>query len=92
MKKDQLHERRDFKDVRELVEWAAKEYGDSIAYSFKPDPHKTAVISASFNELRDDVRALGSELISMGCAGKHCVVIGKFSYDWIRMYFALLKK
>ena len=90
MNKDQLHERKDFKDVRELVEWAAAQYGEKTAYSFKPDPHKTGVISASFEELRDDVRALGSELLAMGCAGKHCIVIGKFSYDWVRMYFAIL--
>ena len=90
MNKDQLHERRDFRDVRELVEWAASNYGEKIAYSYKPDPHKSEAVSASFEELLDDVRALGSELLSMGCAGKHCVVIGKFSYDWVRMYFALL--
>ncbi len=90
MNKHQLHERKDFTDVRELVEWAAEQYGDSTAYSYKPDPHKSEVLSANFTELRDDVRALASEMLAMGCAGKHCVVLGKFSYDWVRAYFAIL--
>ena len=29
-------------------------------------------------------------LLERGVAGKHCAVIGKFSYSWVRMYFSLL--
>ena len=90
MKKHALHEKKEFANVRELVEWAAVEYKDRIAYSYKPNPHKDEIIKIGFVELRDDVRALASELLAMGCAGKHCVLIGKFSYDWARMYFATL--
>ncbi len=90
MKKDQLHERKDFTTVRELVAWAAEEYPSRTAYSYRLEPNKPEVKKATFSELWEDVRALGTELIDMGCVGRHCVVLGKFSYDWVRMYFSLL--
>ncbi len=90
MKKGALHEKREFANVRELVEWSAKEYAGRTAYSYKPNPHKEEIVKITFEQLRDDVRALASELLAMGCAGKHCILVGKFSYDWARMYFATL--
>ena len=90
MNKYQLHERQDFANIRDLVERAAKMYPENVAYSFRKNPHDKEIEKRTFTELRDDVRALGSEFISRGLAGKHCAVIGKFSYSWVRMYFSLL--
>ncbi len=87
MKNEMLHERRDFANVRALVEWAAEEYGDARAISFRPDP-KGEVEVRSYTEVRDDVRALASELLSMGCAGKNVICIGKMSYEWALVYYA----
>ena len=90
MKKDAIHEKIEFTNVRELIEWAAETYGEKYAYSFRRDPLHGEVLHVTFNGLRDDVRALASELLAMGCAGKHCVVTGKPSYEWILTYFAVL--
>ncbi len=90
MKKEILHEKIEFENVRDLIEFAAEKYVDKCAYSYKPNPNKTDIKRISFNQLRDDVRALGSELVSMGCTGKHCVLLGSFSYQWILTYFAVL--
>lgn len=90
MKKEILHEKIEFENVRDLIEFAAEEYVNKCAYSFKPNPHKDDIKRVSFNQLRDDVRALGSELVSMGCTGKHCVLVGSFSYQWALTYFAVL--
>ena len=84
-----LHEKREFENIRALVEWAADFYGDKTAFSFRPDA-KSDVRKISFRELRDDVRALASELLEMGCSGKHCVLIGKLSYEWALTYYAIL--
>ena len=65
-------------------------YPEKVAYSFRKNPHDKEIIKKNFVELRDDIRALGSALIEKGAAGKHCAVIGKFSYAWVRVYFALL--
>ncbi|MBQ7336541.1 MAG: AMP-binding protein [Clostridia bacterium] len=90
MKNEMLHEKREFANVRELVEWATKEYGDAYAYSFRPNPHKNEIERVTFTRLGEDIRALATELSAMGCAGKHCVLIGKSSYEWVLTYFATL--
>ena len=90
MKKYALHEKMEFKDMRDLVERAAEMYKDDTAYSFRNNPHDKEAVKKSFIDTRDDVRAIGSELLSLGLAGKHCAVIGKCSYSYIRTYFSLL--
>ncbi len=89
MKNELLHERRDFANVRELVEWAAEEYGENRAFSFRPTS-KSEIEGHNYLELRDEVRALASKLLAMGCAGKHVVIIGKMSYEWALTYYATL--
>ncbi len=88
MKKYKIHDMREFTNVRELCEWAGGEYGESIAFSFKGKGAE--VEKRSYETFRDDVRALTSKLISLGCTGKHCVLIGKCSYEWILTYYSVL--
>ena len=90
MKKDILHEKHEFNNMRELIEWASEKYSERIAYSYKERPKEDKAISVSFRQFRDDVRALTTSLIKMGCTGKHCVLIGKLSYEWVLVYFATL--
>ena len=90
MKNQILHPKRYFANVRELVEWSGEKYGDAPAYSYRPNPHSPETVTRSFRQLRDDVRALASSLVTMGCAGRHCALIGKFSYEWVLTYFAVL--
>ena len=90
MKKHQLHEKNEFANVRELVEWASRQYRDKTAFSFRSNPHQAEIETVTYRQLRNNVRALASEMLAMGCAGKHCVVIGKFTYQWALMYYAIL--
>lgn len=90
MKNQILHEKREFTNMRELIEWAALEYGEKTIFSFRPDAHKKEITKISFKKLRADVRALASEMLAMGCAGKHCILIGKLSYEWALTYYAAL--
>ena len=89
MNKDMIHEPKFFENVRALVEWGAEEYGTDTVYSFRPNP-RADIVKKSFVEFRDDVRALASEFLAMGCAGRHCVIIGKLSYEWAATYYAML--
>ncbi len=90
MRKEKLHEKREFASVRELVEWAAETYGEKTAFSYRTNPHRDEKVEISYLKLRDDVRALASEMIRMGCRDKNCVLIGKLTYDWIVTYYATL--
>ncbi len=89
MNKDMIHEPRYFDNVRALVEWGAEEYGNDTVYSFRPNP-RADIVKKTFIEFREDVRALASEFLAMGCAGRHCVIIGKLSYEWALTYYAML--
>jgi long-chain acyl-CoA synthetase len=89
MNKDMIHEPRYFDNVRALVEWGAEEYGNDTIYSFRPNP-RADIVKKTFIEFREDVRALASEFLAMGCAGRHCVIIGKLSYEWALTYYAML--
>ena len=90
MKKDMLHEKREFTNVRHLVEWAGETYGDRIAYSYRLKSHGGEISRVTFARVREDVRALAAKLLAMGCAGRHCVLIGKMSYEWALTYFAVM--
>ena len=90
MNKDQLHPKREFKSIRHIVEYAAKTYGNRIAFSYRQKPHDEEKISISYIEFRDDVRALATEMLSRGMNGKHVVVVAKMSYDFIVTYYATL--
>jgi len=90
MKKRIIHNGVDFKNMRELVEWAGEEYGDKIAYSYKVKATDKDAVKKSFVQLRSDVRALSCELSTMGISGKKCAVIGKLSYDWALLYFSII--
>ena len=85
-----LRKKQKFINVRQLVEWAADTYGDKTAYSFRIPASAEESTKVSFIQLRDDVRALASEMAAMGCAGRQCALIGKFSYQWAVTYFAAL--
>ena len=85
-----LRAKQKFTNVRQLVEWAADTYGESIAYSYRIPANSEESTKISFIQLRNDVRALASEMAAMGCAGKQCALIGKFSYHWAITYFAAL--
>ena len=90
MKKTVLHEKREFQKVRDLVEWAGEYHDQKIAYSFRKKASDAEINKVSFRQLRDDVRALASEFLSMGCAGKNCILVGKSTYEWNVTYFAAL--
>ena len=86
MKKEILHEKLEFESIRDLVEKSAEMYGEKVYLSYRNASKEIEKIT--FVQFRDDVRALACEMLSMGCAGKHCALIGKPSSEWALVYFA----
>lgn len=89
MNKHAINPRHDFTNVRHLLEWAADTYGEDYAYSFRRTPGSETE-HISFTQLRDDVRAMTTHLRNLGCTGRHCVLIGKFTYEWVLTYFSVM--
>ncbi len=90
MNKHQIHPKKTFDSIRHVVEYAAQTYGNKTAFSYRIKPNDNEKVSISFLEFRDDVRSLASEMLSRGMKGKHVVVVGKMSYDFIVAYYATL--
>ena len=90
LNKEGLHLRREFDDMRDLIEEAAKLYEGRIAYSYRLNPRDKEAVKVSFTQLRDDVRALATEFIARGYDSKKCALVAKLSYSWVCSYFALL--
>ena len=77
-------------DMRSLVEEAAQNYPDSIAISYKNKPSDKEVKKVTFTTWRDDVRDLGTALISLGQREKSIAIVGENSYGWCCSFFAVM--
>ena len=44
MKKEAIHEKVEFTDVRNLVEWAGEKYGSRTAYSYRTSPQEKEIM------------------------------------------------
>lgn len=76
--------------MRSLVEEAAVNFPDSIAISYKENYWDKEVRKVSFPQWRDDVRKLGTALISSGLREEKIAIIGENSYGWCCSFFAVM--
>ena len=88
--KKPIHEKKVYNTVRDVIEDVGTIYNGRYAYSYRIKPRDKEIIKKTFNELRDDVRALTTELLARGVHGKHVALVGKLSYHWILVYYATL--
>ena len=90
MKDRALREKRTFIDIREMVEFIGSEYEGRPAFRYRLKPHDKEAVVVKYEELRDHVRSLTTEIIARGFKGKHIALIGKHSYPWIMAYYSVL--
>ena len=85
-----LHPKKEFENVRDMVEQIGSMYEGRVAFRYRIKPHDKDAVIVNYETLRDHIRSLGSEIVARGLAGKKIVVIGKHSYYWIQSYYAIL--
>ncbi len=90
MKNHVLHEKVVYKTFRDCVEDIGIKYADRTAFRFRKKATDKEILSATYPQLRNDVRALTTEFLSMGLKGKHVCLVGKLSYEWALVYYATL--
>ncbi len=91
MKKVQaLREKRVFDTIREMVEDIGERYQGRVAYRYRVKPHDKEAVKVTYDEMRDHVRALGTEIVARGLQGKKICVIGKHTYPLIQTYYATM--
>lgn len=77
-------------DMRSLVEEAAQNFPDRIAISYKENYWDKEVRKVTFSQWRDDVRNLGTALISAGLREEKIAIVGENSYGWCCSFFAVM--
>ena len=77
-------------DMRSLVEEAAQNFPDNIAISYKERYSDKEVKKVTFSQWREDVRNLGTSLISNGLREKNIAILGENSYGWCCSFFAVM--
>ena len=77
-------------DMRALVEEAAQNFPDRIAISYKENYWDKEVRKVTFTQWRNDVRNLGTALISKGLREEKIAIIGENSYGWCCSFFAVM--
>ena len=90
MKFKALHPKKEYQSIREMVEDIGHIYNGRPAYRYRVNPHDKEPVVVNYEQLRDDVRGLASEIIANGLAGKKIALIGKHTYQWILCYYATM--
>ena len=75
-------------NIKDLLNQSAEKFADRPAYIFKTDK-PGEFRTTKFRELKEDVDALGTSLISMGLEGKRIAVISENRYEWNVAYLAV---
>lgn len=83
-----LYEVQEFSSIKEMIELAVRDAGESIAYKFKDGEEQREV---TFNEVAETITKLGAFLNAEGLSDKHIACIGVNSYNWILAYLTALR-
>ncbi len=87
----EIYEIDEIKNFRELVNRSAEKYANNVAYKFKENLGKPnqKITEKTYQEVRNEVEALGTMLLNMGLENKKIALIGNNRYEWCESYFAI---
>lgn len=80
----------EYTSFRELVTDISGKYANRVAYSYRVNPNDPEPVNVTFDDFLADVRAVGANAIDKGLVGEKVAVVGKLSYPWVCLYFAML--
>ena len=90
MKHYPLYETTVFENFRVLTENAADKKPDTIACVYRKHPDDAEPVEITYEQMRCDIRHMGTEEHALGLAGAHVALIGESSYFWVCSYFSLM--
>ena len=92
MKKNNVSEIKEVKDLKEIVYNSAEAYNDNTAFVIKhwKDRKNFEYENISYKRMLDDINKFGTGLFKKGFKGKRIAVIGKNRYEWVLTHLANL--
>ena len=87
-----VFEAEDFKNVKDIIYYSAKNFKDRIAFviKHKKDNNEVEYENITYKKLLEDINKLGTAFYSMKLIGKRIAVIGKNRYEWVLAHLANL--
>ena len=83
----QIYKHEGYKNLKEMLEKTGQKFGNRPAYIFKTE-EEGKFREITHKEFRDDINALGTQLIKMGLKDKRIAVISENRYEWGVAYLA----
>ena len=90
MKNYPLYETTIFENFRVLTENAADKSPDVAACVYRKRPDDAEPVTVTYEQMRCDIRLMGTEELAMGLRDAHVALIGESSYFWVCSYFSLM--
>ncbi len=90
MKAKALRAKVEYRDMREAIEAFGSLYEGKVAYRYRLKPHDKEAVCVTYDQMRDHVRSLATEIVARGYQGKKICVIGKHTYNLIQTYYATM--
>lgn len=84
--KKKYHKCEEITNFKDMIDRSAKIFKTRTAFKLKDEKGK--IYNKTYEELKNDVEALGTSLIERGFLNKRIAVIGKNSYNWAISYLA----
>ncbi len=89
MKKMKYLEAKEFDNIKEVLYNSVEKYKEKPAFTIKIKTNgETSYKDISYNQVLEDINAIGTAFYSLGLRGKRVAVIGKNRYEWIIAHFA----
>lgn len=85
--KDKYHEVREIKTLKDMMDSSVRLYSERPAFLVKKEKGGE-YHQISYAQVKNDIDALGTKLISLGLKDSKIAVIGENCYEWIVSYFA----
>ena len=83
-----IYDVKEVKSIKDMMEQALAECPDKIAFRYRKEKQ---IVDVSFRDFYNLTINLGSALQSIGATNKHIACIGDNSFDWLTVYFTVLK-
>ncbi len=82
------YEAMEIKDFKDMLQKSGEKFGDRPAFVYKTDK-PDVYDQITHKEFREDINALGTQLIAMGLKDKRIAIISENRYEWCVAYLAI---
>lgn len=80
----QLHEAKEFKNIKEIVYNSVEKFGERIAFVKKHQEGKQIEYeNITYDMLLNQINSFGTKLYEMGFKNKRIAIVGRNRYEWV---------